>query len=48
MFQNVLFYVLSDDTERAKQIIYKNGANETYDIIFPGYGDISVPGSKFI
>ena len=44
MFQNVLFYAISDDIQSAKKkLLIKE--NENFDIVFPGDGDIGSPGS---
>ena len=43
IFQNVLFFALSDDIPSAKQkLLIKE--NDEFDIVFPGVGDISSPG----
>ena len=34
-FQNVLFYVLSDDITKAKEILSKANKNQSYNIVFP-------------
>ena len=45
MFQNVLFYALSDDIRSAKKkLLIKE--NEKFDIVFPGDGDIGSPGMQ--
>ncbi len=42
MFQNVLFYAISDDIQSAKKkLLIKE--NENLDIVFPGDGDIGSP-----
>ena len=47
LFQNVLFYVLSDDIQKAKKKLSNANLNNTFDIVYVGNGDASVPGKKF-
>ena len=46
MFQNVLFYVLSDDVECSKIKLSNANPNGAYNIVFPGLGDNSAPGRE--
>ena len=48
MFQDVVFYILSDDIERSKQILSKANPNRAYNIVFPGLGDNSAPGKETV
>ena len=46
IFQDVLFYVLSDDVERSRTKLSNANPNGVYTIVFPGLGDNSAPGRK--
>ena len=46
MFQDVVFYVLSDDVEGAKNKLSKANPKGAYNIVFPGLRDNSVPGRE--
>ena len=42
--QNVIFYVLSDDVSHAKKKLSNANINNTFNIVYPGNADTSVPG----
>ena len=42
----MIFYVLSDDIPKAKEKLTNANLNSTYNIVYVGNGDATVPGTN--
>ena len=44
----MIFYVLSDDIPKAKEKLTNANLNSTYNIVYVGNGDATVPGTNTV